>query len=126
MRNNKYSPWGLIKNNIEITKGVYQIETINGNGGIIIHKEKAKSLLTPYAQKCCFIEGDYLYYEKPYQEPVIMYELMKRGIVIMGNQLEIQCIEEKIKCYNPQYWNSILRNNYFKKEKKKIKNEYQR
>lgn len=120
------SPWGIVEKQEIILEGIYHIIAYNANGGIMIHQDKANQFLSSYAQKCCFHHGEYLCYEKPFQEPIILYELKKKGISISGFSFNTNNLVERIKRYNPKYWDEKIRMKTCKFTKRKANDQHER
>ena len=67
-------------------------------------------LLSPAARKCGFREGGYLWFEEDCQEPIVLRELMDRGLYTapvneyLGPGDYSKCIDDTIRVCHPDYW----------------------
>jgi len=74
-----HSPWGKVQTSNQFADGVYEISTA-GHGGIMIRETDAKNLLSPETVAVGGSEYGWLYFEEDEAAPVVIRELLDRGI----------------------------------------------
>ena len=74
-----HSPWGKVQMSDQFADGVYEISTAR-HGGIMIRETDAKGLLSPETIAAGGSEHGWLYYEEDEAAPVVIRELLDRGI----------------------------------------------
>lgn len=101
------SPWGEIDSYEELYPGIYLVGTPS-HGGIQVEREGA-ILLSPAARKCGFWEGGSLWFEEDCCEPVVLRELLDKGLWQIPERIKDSAAFERsldstIKEYHPEYW----------------------
>ncbi|MGL6200429.1 MAG: YodL domain-containing protein [Lachnospiraceae bacterium] len=101
------TPWGERQSGELITDGVFWVSTAS-HGGMMIHEDVAKELLSKEAQKVGFIENSYLCFEEDCDAAVAIQELMDKGIWKIPDNYDIDeykaIIGRSIKEYNSEYY----------------------
>lgn len=67
------TPWGKALSRLELTEGVFWVET-GEHGGLLIEKAQARTLLSDSALKIGHPWENYLAYEQAYDMMVVFYE----------------------------------------------------
>ena len=70
---NTQTPWGKALTKLELTEGVFWVET-GEHGGLLIEKAQARKLLSDPALKIGQHWENYLVYEQTYDMMVVFYE----------------------------------------------------
>lgn len=109
MMRSGYSPWGKTESCRCLCEGVLVVVT-EGHGGIMVDGDAARRLLSPAARKCGFRHSGYLCFEKECDAPVVLQELLDRGLM----PWQIECcfqfeelsaeLEECLQDWHPEYW----------------------
>ena len=74
-----HSPWGKVQVSDQFADGVYEVSTA-GHGGIMIREADAEKLLSPEAMAAGGHEYGWRYYEEDEAAPIVIRELLDRGI----------------------------------------------
>lgn len=101
------SPWGEIDSCEELYPGICLVSTPS-HGGIQVDKEAAM-LLSPAARKCGFRDGGYLWFEEDCCEPVVLRELLDKGLWQIPERIKApdafeRSLNSTIEEYHPEYW----------------------
>lgn len=103
------SPWGLVVHCDTLCPGVYSVSTA-GHGGIMVHIDAARRLLSPEAQAIGFRAGDYLNFEEDCDAPVALRELMDSGTITPRTDNYFRpgeyeaCIDRSLRRWHLDYW----------------------
>lgn len=109
MRRPKYSPWGEVQRTQGISEGIYEVITAS-HGGIMVDAVLAKEIFSEAAQKCGFIDGEFLCFEEDCDAAVAIRELLDKGIKQTPINKEYregsysEAINNSIQRWNPEYW----------------------
>lgn len=104
-----FSPWGQVQTCKELYRGVYSVST-GGHGGIMARKDIAEQIFSEAAQKCGFVEGNYLCFEEDCDAQVAIRELMDKKIITAPENEHFppgkyeKVINASIQAYHPDYW----------------------
>lgn len=80
-REPKTSPWGTVKRVFQLLPDVLEVHT-DTHWGILIPSSAAQELLSPEAKSCAFPFEGYDCFEGYCDSPVVIRELMDRGLFI--------------------------------------------
>jgi len=108
------SPWGEVKRCAVLHKGIFRVRTSiekteeAEQGGIIVRFSSTK-FLSESAQKCGFRKNGYICFEKERCEPVVIRELLDKGLWEIPPYISDKAkFEEKINLalqqFQPDYW----------------------
>lgn len=101
------SPWGEIQDCDYICRGVYMVSTAS-HGGVMLKTRLAQTLLSPEARKCGFREGGYTCFEEDCQAPVVLLELLDKGLhkapAWFKPEEYQRILEDSVKRWHLQYW----------------------
>lgn len=74
-----HSPWGKVQTSDQFADGVYEISTAS-HGGVMIRETDAQKLLSPETLAVGAVEYGWCYYEEDAAAPVVIRELLDKGI----------------------------------------------
>lgn len=105
----EHSSWGQVDYCETLCPGVFSVSTPS-HGGIMVRREIEKELLSASARKIGFREGGYHCYEEDCDAPVVIRELLDRGMMdaSVNNHFKpgeySQIIDDSLQRYHPEYW----------------------
>ena len=104
------SPWGAVESHYELCNGVFRVSTPS-HGGIMIHIDIAKYMLSKEARKEGFTENGYLCFEEDCDACVAERELLDKGLIQIpsdyphSSDAYNQSINGQLKKWHLDYWN---------------------
>ena len=105
----KTSPWGMVKRVCQLLPDVFEVHT-DTHWGILIPSSAAQELLSPEARSCAFSFEGYDCFEGHCDSPVVIRELMDRGLFIPPVCRDFppreyeKAINQCLQIYHPGYW----------------------
>ena len=103
------SPWGEIQTCETLCPGAYSVSTA-GHGGVMVSRELADKVFCKEARNCGLMERDYLCFEEDCAAPVVLRELMDKGLYqapvnkyFAPGEYEA-VINNSLQTFHPEYW----------------------